>query len=267
MARSTTGKWVQRAASTGGSRSYRGQRPSNWYGALVVIVILGVVSVIWARYEYRHPSSAAPKAQPTVGQTWYTAFGFDICGVQKPALPPAPISDAASMTTDNNGVITNAPKTSAQAGDNATLGLFVSDYRGMELTSDTIRYPGEQAYTNGDKCPKGTPDAGKAGTVQVAYWPQFSLSTSQRQLISDPTTLKLGNLTLLTMNFLPPGAKISKPPPTAELAMLKLNEASASSTAQSTTPVSPSTTVAPSATTAPTTTVPKSTTTTAKGAP
>ena len=34
MASNQTGKWVQRAATTGGGRTYRGQMPVNWYASL-----------------------------------------------------------------------------------------------------------------------------------------------------------------------------------------------------------------------------------------
>ncbi len=67
MARSSTGKSVARAAATGGGTSYRGQMPVNWYAALVVIVLIGIGSVVLARYNYtqvvlggRHPSSGRP---------------------------------------------------------------------------------------------------------------------------------------------------------------------------------------------------------------
>ena len=66
MARNSAGKWVARAGATGGGRTYRGQTPVNWYAALVVIVVLGVLSVVFANYEYRNPSSAAtpPHTRP-----------------------------------------------------------------------------------------------------------------------------------------------------------------------------------------------------------
>ncbi len=37
----STGKWVERAATTGGGRTYRGQMPVNWYASLAVICIVG----------------------------------------------------------------------------------------------------------------------------------------------------------------------------------------------------------------------------------
>src|ERR1700678_853182 len=61
MARSSTGKSVARAAATGGGTSYRGQMPVNWYAALVLIVLVGIASVAFARYNYsKTQSSIAP---------------------------------------------------------------------------------------------------------------------------------------------------------------------------------------------------------------
>ena len=45
MANNSTGKWVQRAATTGGGRTYRGQMPVNFYAALAVIIIVGLALV------------------------------------------------------------------------------------------------------------------------------------------------------------------------------------------------------------------------------
>ncbi len=250
MARNSSGKWVQRAAATGGGRTYRGQRPTNWYASLVVVCVLGLLSVVWARYEYSQPAASASGPQPAVGTTWYSAYGFDLCGTVQGPLPAAPLHANVGMTTDANGVITIAPKTKAQAGDNATLGQFFTSYRGLGLTSNTLHYPGGQTFTNGEKCAKGTPDAGKKGTIQVAYWSSFGNSAKQYQLESDPNSLKLANRSEVTINFIPSGATIKRPPASAELAMLKLLS---SPTTTSTTLPTTATTLPTTATTAPTT--------------
>jgi len=46
MPSNSTGKWVQRAATTGGGRTYRGQMPVNWYASLVVICVVGLLLVV-----------------------------------------------------------------------------------------------------------------------------------------------------------------------------------------------------------------------------
>ena len=85
-------------------------------------------------------------------------------------------------------MLTIHPKNSSESGNNATLGKFVSNYKGLELTNSTLRYPGKSTYTNGDVCPKGTPDSGKPGVVIVYSWPNFT-SKSGAETPGDPQNL------------------------------------------------------------------------------
>jgi hypothetical protein len=67
MANNSTGKWVQRAATTGGGRTYRGQMPVNWYASLVLICVVGLFLVGLSRYQLSHrstTSSGPPSAAP-----------------------------------------------------------------------------------------------------------------------------------------------------------------------------------------------------------
>jgi hypothetical protein len=260
MPRNSTGKWVQRAASTGGGRTYRGQRPVNWYASLVVICVLGLLSIVWARYQHDHPASASAKSQPTVGTTWNAAMGGSICGTQQPPLAASPSTTSAPMTTDGQGVLVVAPKTSSQAGDNAVFSQFISNYKDLTLTSSSLGWPKQKVWHNGDTCPKGTPDAGKKGTVQVAYWASFNNAAKDYTLVSDPGTLKPANGSEITMNFVPEGSTIKRPPIGAIEAMVKAYAAQTPSTT-TTAPTSGVTTP----TTAPTlgtTTTPSTTATT-----
>jgi len=95
------------------SRTYRGQRPTNWYIAILIIVVVGLASVIFARYQYQNPASASAANEPTVGTTWHAGFDYYVCGTQEPALPAAKSGNAGIITT-GNGVMQIAPKTSAR---------------------------------------------------------------------------------------------------------------------------------------------------------
>jgi uncharacterized membrane protein YgcG len=244
MARRDTGKWVQRAAATGGSRAYRGQRPVKWYTSLVLIAILGVALVWYSRYEKENPSAAT---QPAVGTQWFDAFAVDICGTVEPNLPanpPVKKGPGLGLTTAGDGVIHIDPKTSAEAGDNATLGRFVQDYPGLVLTSSSIRYPGQRSagptvdrtFKNGEVCPKGTKDAGKAGQVEVDLWPTPTSTSPER--LADPTGYKLGDEQELTLAFVPAGAKVPRPSGSAVTAMLQDASAAASGSSPTSTPTS-----------------------------
>ena len=263
MARSSTGKWVARAAATGGGRTYRGQRPTNWYLVLVVIVVVGVVSFGVARHQYQKGKPAA--TAPAVGTTWYAGFAFDICGTEKAS--PAANANASSVgiSTSGNGVITIAPKKAAEAGNNATLGRFVADYKGMDLTPTSIRYPGGPLYRNGETCPQGSPDAGKRGVVLVRYWSGPGAAANQGKLVSgDPRDLKFTNGQLITMGFAPSGTDLPKPSGTVVVALLNDLNSSASGSTTTTSPGSAATT--PTTTASSGTTTPTTSATTTTGA-
>jgi len=254
MARSNAGKWVARAGATGGGGSYRGNAPVNWYAALVIIVVLGILSVLYAGYEYRGGSSAASTTPPATGTTWYAGLAFFVCGTQQPSLPSnvsATKSATQAFYTSGNGVITVAPKTSAQAGANAVLGKFVSGYAGLTLSATEIKIPSGKTsttYRNGMTCAKGTPDAGKKADVEVAYWSSAFLQKAKPVIVTgDPSTLKFSANQLITIGFVPPGTKLPKPNGTIVTALVD-----ASNSVPTTAPTTP-TTAPTTPTTAPTT--------------
>jgi hypothetical protein len=264
MARTNRGKWVARAAATGGGRTYRGQVPINWYAALIVIVVLGVLSVVFARYQYQHPASAST-VQPTTTTTWYAGFAFDVCGKELPPVAANATSSTVSTKsfyTPGKGLIVVSPKTSADTGDNAVLGKFVDGYHGMKLSSSSVTVPSGKkstTYRNGQTCPSGTPDAGKRGQVQVAYWPSAFASKAKPTIVSgDPTNLKFSNNQLITIGFVPAGTKLPKPTGKVVTALIQASAALGNSTTTTAPGTSSTTTPAPSSTT---TTAPSTTTT------
>jgi hypothetical protein len=257
MARTNTGRWVTRAGATGGGRTYRGQVPVNWYLALVIIVVLGFLSVVLARYEYRHPKSTT--VHPTVGETLYAAYGINICGKTLAALPETPNAASFGLTTPGDGLIQVSPTNAAEAGNNATLGLFVRSYKGLALSTTKITVPGSGTYHNGEACPSGTPDAGQKGQVRVETWPNSEVKTGTVQ--SDPTAYKIEARSLITMGFVPASHSLPQPPSSAIAIMLQASASvvNGTTTTTTTTTTPSSTTTTPSSTT----TTPSSTTTTA----
>ncbi len=280
MARSSSGKSVARAAATGGGATYRGQMPVNWYAALVVIVLVGLASVAIAKYHYNQTPSTA---QPTVGTTWHAAISFDICGTTQPVLTASPASSTSGLTTTGSGVVLIAPKKASEAGANATVGKFASEYQGLTLTNTTLKYPAAKVpeYKNGEKCAAGTPDAGKVGEV-VARWWVVTTQTKGNQLVQTngvnsvkPADLKFLNRQLITVGFVPSGTTLPKPPGATITALLQVLQGNQPVATTTTTAASATTTSAPSATTsstpatttttaAPTTTTKPSSTTTTK---
>jgi len=260
MAKNSAGKWVARAGATGGSRTYRGQVPVNWYAALVVIVLLGILSVVYSNYEYRHPSAAATSTTPpTVGTTSYAGLAIDVCGkVHSPLASNAPLTttkSSKSFYTSGSGVITIAPKSDTEAGKNALLGKFVAGYPGFALSATLLKVPSDThkvsvTYKAGQTCPKGTPDAGKRAYVLAEYWPSvFDTKAKSITVQGNPSTLKFSANQFITVGFVPAGTKLQRTP--------KVEEALIGAS-QGTTPTAAPTTTAPT-TTATTTAVKKST--------
>ncbi|HEY3843511.1 MAG TPA: hypothetical protein VGL48_09700 [Acidimicrobiales bacterium] len=256
--------------------------PVNWYAALILIVLLGIGSVALARYHY---TKTAPAVQPTVGQTWHAALAFDICGKMEPSIAATPSGATTGLTAASDGVLVIAPKTTGEAGNNATLGRFASGYSGMKLTNTSVQYPGSGVplYKNGEKCPSGTPDAGKKGVVRVRSW-TLSTSTSGNETkqvgghyAALPAKLKFLNSQLITVGFVPSNSALPKVSAATVLALVGTVEGTATTTTATTAPSAPTTTVpgattttaaGSSTTTAPTTTTsqPAGTTTTTKPA-
>jgi hypothetical protein len=262
MARSSSGKSVARAAATGGGATYRGQMPVNWYAALVVIVLVGIASVSIAKYHYNQTAAAV---EPTTNTTWHAALAFDVCGTMQPALPASPTSASTGLTTTGNGVLQIHPKNAGEAGNNATLGKFAQGYTGLTLTNTSLKLPtaGSAEYKNGERCPKGTPDAGKPGEVQARWWVLTTTTGKNGQLEQaggrttvKPADLKFLNRQLITVGFVPDNVSLPKPPASTITALLQ--ELSGSQ------PVATTTTTTPSATTTtiPATPLPTTTTTT-----
>src|SRR5664280_1009423 len=236
MASNSTGKWVERAATTGGGRTYRGQMPVNWYASLVVICVVGLSLVGFSRYQRTH-QTASSSGPPTTQQTWFAALGIDICGTIKPNLPASTNGATAGFTANGNGVLTVQPKNSSQSGGNATLGKFVSGYKGLQLTSSTLQYPGTAALNNGDVCPKGSPDAGKPGVVIVNSWPNFESKGKGTQPSGQPQDLKFSNGQLITMAFVPATGTIPKPPAEVITSLINAVQQGTSATTSTTAPV------------------------------
>jgi hypothetical protein len=274
MPRSSSGRWVARAGATGGGRTYRGQVPINWYAALVLIVIVGIGSIVFARYEYQNPKSAAASTtEPTKGTTWFAAMDFDVCGTQQSAL----VSDEVDPTKQSffstgNGVIVIRPTTTSNAGNHAVLGRFLAGYKGLEVTATEMKLPTadlhkssssptsttttttttpkkakssktpSKLYRNGETCPPGSPDAGKKAVVEAAYWKNAFASKGKGSVVrGSPSTLKFENDQLITIGFVPSGTTLPKPNGTIVTALLD-ESTGASSTTTTTTAGASSTT-------------------------
>ena len=190
-------------AAAAGSKASAGVRKISlgWYGGLAAVVVLGSASVAYSRYQSLHP---ATKTQPTVGTHWVAAIGFDVCGKMQPNLKKPPNASVAGITTLGDGLIHISPKNSSEAGANATLGTFVSNYPGLVLQPGKLHLPGGKTYTNGSLCGK------VPGKLSVWTW--SSLAATHGVLHrSNPDSLRLANGEAITVAFVPSSAKVPEP--------------------------------------------------------
>lgn len=227
MASSNTGGWVRRVGASGGGRSYRRRRPLNYYGIIGVIAVFGLASVGFARYDYRHP--------PAGPSTSYAALAFYACGTSLPSLSPS----AGSYHALAGGVVVSSTT------GTPTLDHFVSAYPGLTLTSSELGLPASGAkhshattYTNDEKCPAGTRDAGKVGHLEIAYWPTLSAVTPT--LTTNASTVPLSNNVRISVAFLPIGVTPAQPPEVVTKNMENAISGTASTTT-TTHPVTPTT--------------------------
>jgi hypothetical protein len=212
MARQDAGKQVSRVGSTGGGRTYRARVPYRWYSGLALIVVIGTFLVVYSRYELLHPVAAPPAGVPTTSDHWVAGLSFDICGDanQTLAASPALDSEVLGFYSSGKGIIQVQPKSSSQAGANATLGKFTSSFKGLTLTASTIGLPKKHVYTNGSKCLAGTPDAGKTGELVAWVWPTATAPSATTQS-GDVRTVHFSQTTqVVAVGFLPSGATIPR---------------------------------------------------------
>jgi hypothetical protein len=263
VAKSNSGKWVSRVGSAGGGKTYQKSRPANYYGALFVIVVLGLALTAFSRYEYQHPTKkhTAPVVAPAVGSVQYAALAVENCGTMLPYLQTDTSYKGGGFLVGGDNVVRLTPLTAADSGHNANLKTFASEYAGLKLTSTGLAVPKadgvanpKTTFKNGDICAAGTKYAGKPGKVVYAYW--TTLAQKSPTLTTNPAKIHFYKDLRVTMAFLPAGVTPSAP------AAKSIDEM----VLDATTPTTTTTTTQPTTTTTvPLTTTTSPTTTTTKG--
>ena len=268
MAKSNSGKWVSRVGAGGGGKSYQKSRPANYYGALAVIVVLGLALTVYSRYEYQNPTKHHVNVvQPAIGTTRWAAFSIQACGETLPYLTSDPTATGGYVVGPDD-IIKVSPTTAAEAGNNATLTTFASEVKGLIVSTTELAVPtskgaadAKTTYKNGQVCASTTKDAGKTGKVVYAYWSTLAQKTPT--LTTNPSKIKFSKDLRVTLAFEPTGVTPAAPSAKSVDEMV-INATTASTT---TTTTATTTTSTPTSTTStPTTkTTTSSTTTTTKG--
>jgi len=250
MPKPTSAKKVARAAGLGGSRSYASRPAYNYYIAVGILILLGVLGVYNSREYLDAKNNKQGNAAPAVGTKWFEGYAIDECGKLLPPLKPT--NDSNGLTT-RNGVIYIEPKVKSVAGHNATLFAFANAV-GMKLNAGELQVPGSRLYTDGDSC------EGQPGHVYVMTWSNPAEPQSDGVLQNKKSTkggledtcnpdcdsgVLLEDDQLVTIAFLPApakGHKLSVPePPAAVISYLSQVEANGG-TPTTTTTAAPTTT-------------------------
>jgi len=218
--RDSIGRRVARAASIGGSRSYKSRTPYAWYGVLLAICVIGLALVALSRHELQQSAATSTtttttpeSAPPTITDHWKVALSVDICGdvVNLPRSAPR----NSGIITEGNGVVDIKPAragadASKYEGAKATLGNFLTQ-ENVSLTDTSLTLPssvGKLAgtYDNGRKC------GSSSGRVQTLIWGSPSASAPFAPITTNQDAIHYGNGELYMVAFVPKGAVVPRPP-------------------------------------------------------
>jgi hypothetical protein len=262
VAKSNLGKRVSSVGSQGGGKTYKKTRPANFYGALAVIVILGLALTAYSRYEYQNPAkrSTTTTIGPGIGSVQYAALSIQDCGTTLPSLVPDETYKGGGFIVGPDNVIRLTPLTSADAGKNATLKTFAKEYPGLKVTSTELAIPKAGGVANpkttfktGELCGPTTKYPGKPGKVEYAYW--STLAQTKPTITTNPASIKFTKELRLALAFEPAGVTPSVPSASTVDHMVT------DTVTPTTTTTTTSPTTATTAPTATTTTAPSTTTT------
>jgi hypothetical protein len=209
-------KYTRARIRARGRRRQRRGGATWFYGAVALVVIVGVVLVVVSRSS---TADVPPQpGNPTTGEAgdhWHAAFGVDVCGEW---LSNPPTFETAAdnpnvrvgVHTHGDGFIHIHPFTKSEGGDNATLGRFLT-YGGWSASESELSLwtgpksaPSATSFSNGDKCPAGTKFAGKAGVVKWAV--------DCKARTGNPSDYKLADGDVIALGFLPNDRPLPAPP-------------------------------------------------------
>jgi hypothetical protein len=237
MGKASSNKKVARVARTGGGRTARGRGSLVWPGVLTLTVVLGTSLIFYSRAQNQTTTGNLP---PQRGDHWHAAYGFYVCDKFLPAITDQ--NDPIGIHTHGDGVVHVHPSSVASSGKNATFARFMEAVKG-KVSSSEIKVPGQKTMKNDMKCGK------KTGRVEARTWaPGASTSSEGKLVLGNPANIRFVDRELITIAFVPAGAKV--PPPSSAGQLNSLSDVSPPATVppattESTTAPAPSPPAAP----------------------
>ncbi len=239
MAKSALGRAVSRVGASGGGKTYTRNRPTNYYGVLALIVILGLTVVAYSRYERQNPIKVS-HAFPAKGSHGWLALSTEQCGVTLHDLYAYRTGDPL-FTLQTHNVLAANPTVDSSSGDNARLSIFLKNY-GLVANKNELGIPGRGGvveapfkYFAGTACAKGTKYAGEKAYPVIAYW--RNIAQSKPTLTTDASSIVISKYMFVTFAFEPKGVTPKLPSKATIDAMY-----AASATTTTTIPLIPTTT-------------------------
>ena len=218
MGKASSAKKVSRAARAGGISSSRQPRSLLFPSVLILVVVLGVSLVTYSR-DLRNSQDMG--GAPQLGKHIHTAYGINVCGEFREAIPE--FESKIGVHTHGDGVIHLHPFSSLGVGANATFERFLDDARtgnppqNVSISDSKLVYGGETVEEGKTICEGVTNPE-----LRMAYWENVSDEAAQPVI----TTGDFGNRRLsddgggITIFYGDSKADIPKPPTAADLEAL-----------------------------------------------
>jgi len=217
MANSRSKYTRARIRARGRRRPRRGG--ASWFYAAIALIVVAFVTIGVITISGRSSADTPPQpGNPSTGEAgdhWHAAFAANVCGewLGNPQVFETAADNPnvrAGIHTHGDGFIHIHPFTKSEGGDNATVGRFLS-YGGWSASEDSVSLwagpaadPEQTDWSNGDKCPPGTPYAGQKGVVK------WSLDCiEQGGSVSD---YKAQDRDVIAIGFVPKSEDIGVPP-------------------------------------------------------
>jgi hypothetical protein len=169
-----------------------------WNVAIGVIVLLGVGGIVVSR-----SGGSSGGGSPAIGDHWHAQLDVFDCRAggflsPTPEFEVTPDGTNTGLHTHGDGFMHIHPFTSADAGDNATVGNFLDNAGRFDVSDDSWELWEGDAIENGDACGDGQPG--------VVRW-----AVNGQEQDGDPGDYKPDDSDRIVIAFLPEGQDIPAP--------------------------------------------------------
>ncbi|MEE9415782.1 MAG: hypothetical protein V3V01_10895 [Acidimicrobiales bacterium] len=205
MGKASSSKKVARAARAGRTATSTERRDLGFPSAMVVVVILGVLLVVYAR-----STRDASANSPSLRDHWHSAYAVWDCEQESFENQFTSDYDPRGIHSHSDGLLHIHPFSSSVTGEDANLGVF---FEAMRVDLD----PGDGVLTlpDGSELVEGTQCDGQPAVLQVARFDASNIDAGPTEVIvGDIDKVRfLSNREAITIALAPVGAEIPPPPP------------------------------------------------------